>query len=119
MSDPESALGHLAQTVKLSDDAYLVYLSRLIEGVIREKQERFDEAAKAYRAALDAVPRAQAATVMLTATLVRLGRVAEASAVSESFLAPGPPVVDPWRQYRLGEFRSWPSLMERLRGQFR
>ena len=119
MSDPESALGHLAQTVKLTDDAYLVYLSRLIEGVIREKQERFDEAATAYRAALDAVPRAQSATVMLTSTLIRLGRIAEASAVSESFLAPGPPVVDPWRQYRLGEFRSWPSLMERLRGQFR
>jgi tetratricopeptide (TPR) repeat protein len=119
MADPDRALGHLAETVKLTDDAYLVYLSRLIEGVIREKQERFDEAAKAYRAALDTVPRAQAATVMLTATLIRLGRMAEASAVSESFLAPGPPVIDPWRQYRLGEFRSWPALMERLREQFK
>jgi len=57
--------------------------------------------------------------VMLTSTLMRLGRIAEASAVSESFLAPGPPVIDPWRQYRLGEFRSWPSLMTHLREQFR
>ena len=119
LSDPDGALGYVAQTVTLTNDAYLVYLSKLVEGVIRERQDRLDEAAAAYRAALDAVPRAQSATVMLTSSLMRLGRIAEASAVSESFLAPGPPVIDPWRQYRLGEFRSWPSLMTRLREQFR
>jgi tetratricopeptide (TPR) repeat protein len=119
LSDPDGALNHVAQTVTLTNDAYLVYLSKLVEGVIRERQDRLEEAAAAYRAALDAVPRAQSATVMLTSTLMRLGRIAEASAISESFLAPGPPVIDPWRQYRLGEFRSWPSLMTRLREQFR
>jgi tetratricopeptide (TPR) repeat protein len=119
LSDPDGALSYVAQTVTLTNDAYLVYLSKLLEGVIRERQDRLEEAATAYRAALDAVPRAQSATVMLTSTLMRLGRIAEASAVSESFLAPGPPVIDPWRQYRLGEFRSWPSLMTRLREQFR
>ena len=44
--------------------------------------------------------------------------MSEAAQVAESFFEGGPPVVDPWRLYRLGDFRSWPSLMTRLRAEF-
>jgi hypothetical protein len=113
----EQALGHLTLVSQLTTDPFLVHLSRLIEGVVFERQGRDDDAVAAYRAALEVVPRAQTASTMLTARLIKMGRMADAARVAEEFFS-GPPVVDPWRQYRLGDFRSWPSLMKQLRAEF-
>ncbi len=118
MSNGDQAISHLSQAVTLTEDPYLVYLSRLIEGVVRERQGRDDEAIAAYRAALQAVPRAHTASTMLAARLIKMGRLTEASEVAEVFFAPGPPAVDPWRFYRLGDFRSWPAIMKQLRAEF-
>jgi tetratricopeptide (TPR) repeat protein len=118
IANHEQALVHLTQVVKLTDDPYLIYLSRLIEGIVWERQSRDEEAVTAYRAALQAVPRAQSASTMLVARLIKLGRLAEAAQVAEGFFASGPPPADPWRLYRLGDFRSWTSLMTRLRAEF-
>jgi hypothetical protein len=115
IANNEQALGHLLQASQLTDDPFLVHLSRLIEGVVRERQD--EEAVAAYRAALEAVPRAQTASTMLVARLMRMGRVADAAKVAGEFFS-GPTVVDPWRLYRLGDFRSWPSLMKQLRAEF-
>ena len=82
-----------------------------------ERQGRDEDAVAAYRAALQVIPRAQTASTMLTARLIKMGRMADAAKVAEEFFS-GPPVVDPWRQYRLGDFRSWPSLMKQLRAEF-
>ena len=117
ISDNDQALGHLLQVPQLTEDPFLVHLSRLIEGVVRERQGRDDEAVAAYRAALQAVPRAQTASTMLAARLIKMGRLTEAATVAEEFFS-GPTVVDPWRLYRLGDFRSWPSLMQQLRAEF-
>jgi tetratricopeptide (TPR) repeat protein len=119
IANNDAAIDHLSQVQKLTEDPFLVYLSRLIEGIVRERQGQDEEAVTAYRAALRAVPGAQTATTMLIARLIKLGRVREAAQVAESFFEGGPPVVDPWRLYRLGDFRSWPSLMTRLRAEFR
>ena len=119
IANNDAAIGHLSQVQKLTEEPFLVHLSRLIEGIVREREGRDDEAVTAYRAALQAVPGAQTATTMLVARLMKLGRVSEAAQVADSFFEGGPPVVDPWRLYRLGDFRSWPSLMTRLRAEFR
>jgi len=119
IANNDAAMDHLSQVQKLTEDPFLVHLSRLIEGIVRERQGQDEEAVTAYRAALRAVPGAQTATTMLIARLMKLGRVSEAAQVAESFFEGGPPVVDPWRLYRLGDFRSWPSLMTRLRAEFR
>ena len=117
IANNEQALGHLLQVPQLTEDPFLVHLSRLIEGVVRERQGRDDDAVAAYRAALQAVPRAQTASTMLAARLIKMGRLTEAAQIAEEFFS-GPTVVDPWRLYRLGDFRSWPSLMEQLRAEF-
>jgi tetratricopeptide (TPR) repeat protein len=117
IANNEQAIGHLTLVSQLTTDPFLVHLSRLIEGVVRERQGRDEDAVAAYRAALEAVPRAQTASTMLTARLIKMGRLADAAKVAEEFFA-GPPVMDPWRQYRLGDFRSWPALMKELRAEF-
>jgi hypothetical protein len=113
----EKAIGHLSRVSQLTEEPFLVHLSRLIEGVVRERQGRDEDAVAAYRAALQVVPRAQTASTMLTARLIKMGKLADAAKVAEEFFS-GPPVVDPWRLYRLGDFRSWPSLMKQLRAEF-
>ena len=117
ISNNERALGHLLQVPQLTTDPFLIHLSRLIEGVVHERQGQYDDAVAAYRAALQAVPRAQTASTMLAARLIKMGKLAEAAQVAEEFFS-GPTVVDPWRLYRLGDYRSWPSLMEQLRAEF-
>jgi tetratricopeptide (TPR) repeat protein len=118
IANHEAALGHLQQVPKLSTDPFLVHLSHLIEGIVRERQGQDAGAIAAYRAALQVVPRAQTATTMLVARLMKTGRISEAAEVADSFFDDGPPAPDPWRLYRLGDYRSWPALMARLRAEF-
>lgn len=118
IADNDAAIGHLSQVPKLTDDPFLVHLSYLIEGIVRERQGQDEAAITSYRAALKVLPRAQTATTMLVARLMKVGRISEAAQVAESFFDGGSPAADPWRLYRLGDFRSWPALMTRLRAEF-
>jgi tetratricopeptide (TPR) repeat protein len=118
IADNETAIGHLLQVPKLTNDPFLVHLSHLIEGIVRERQGQDEAAIAAYRAALQVVPRAQTASTMLVARLMKIGRISEAAQVADGFFEGGPPGADPWRLYRLGDFRSWPALMTRLRAVF-
>ena len=75
-------------------------------------------------AGLDAVVDAQADGATLDETVdetvdqsTDTTSTVEAAQVAEEFFS-GPTVVDPWRLYRLGDYRSWPSLMEQLRAEF-
>ena len=52
IADNEAAIGHLLQVPKLTDDPFLVHLSHLIEGIVRERQGQDEAAITAYRAAL-------------------------------------------------------------------
>jgi tetratricopeptide (TPR) repeat protein len=116
MGKPDDALTLFERADASSRDPYVVYLSRYFRGQALEKKNQPSEAERAYRAALATVPRAQSATMALSALLVRAGRVQEASALVEESLS-GPPIFDPWREYQPADNRFWPELLTRLRGE--
>ena len=115
MADRDNALRHLTASQAVARDPGIIYLAHLFTGVIRERQGLPDEAIDAYRAALNVVPRAQSATTLLVTRLIIAGRQAEAALLADAFFASGDPPEDPWRLYRLGDFRFFPAYMTALR----
>ncbi len=115
MADRDNALRHLTASQAVARDPGIIYLAHLFTGVIRERQGLPDEAIDAYRAALNVVPRAQSATTLLVTRLLIAGRQAEAALLADAFFASGDPPEDPWRLYRLGDFRLFPAYMTALR----
>jgi tetratricopeptide (TPR) repeat protein len=93
----------------------LRYLGHLYSGWTLAFLGRTDEAVSAYRAALSVVPRAQSATSLLIALLVKTDRLAEAEAAAEEFLVGGVAQVDPWRAYHGGNFAEYGNLVRQLR----
>ena len=71
----------LLQEAAASEDRDLAYLARLFSAALHERQERLDEAAAAYRAAIEGAPSSHAAYVGLSAVLRRTGREDEARTV--------------------------------------
>jgi VWFA-related protein len=115
-------LGRRAEGLALLDtmraresDQTLVYLGQLLRGRVHDALDHVDEAANAYRAALQTWPDAQAPRVGLMTLLFRHGdrpgaeRMAEAiqSAVAQAF--------DPWWQYWQGDYRFYPAAIAALR----
>lgn len=109
----EQALALLAQ-VPPGDDRSQLYLAHLFMGWALEHQKRSEDAIAAFRAALDAVPHAQAATLHAAALLYQSGDRAAADALVESMLSEGKDVVDPWRIYGYGDLRRVPALIAEL-----
>jgi len=111
---PAQALPHLEEALRTSRDPFVTYLANLFTGQVLERQRDTAGAEAAYRRALDAVPRAQAATFSLAALLAVKGMRAEAaSLVSASISAPL--AIDPWRVYGDGDDRFWPERIAALR----
>ena len=110
----EIALEQFEEALTLTEEPFLVYLAAFLSGTIREQQGDRSNAVAAYRAALAAVPRAQAASFAL-ATLLFLGddRV-EAAQVADQAVAP-PLADDPWRSYQRGDFRFWSERLSALK----
>ncbi len=98
-----------------TSDATLKYLGRLFSGWTLARESRVDDAVAAYRAALEVVPRARAATTLLTFVLVMNHRLAEAEAVAGARLSASEVPDDPWRDYPLGDYRAYLGLIDRLR----
>jgi tetratricopeptide (TPR) repeat protein len=115
--EPETALRHISQAQALAPEPYLVFLSYLFAGAVRERQGQDDEAIAAYRAALNVFPRAQSATSLLATRLFGLGRQSEASALADDFFKfySGDLAGDPWCTYRLGDYRLLPTYLAQLR----
>lgn len=109
----DDARRHLA-AVPPGDDPGQLYLAHLIAGWSYEKQHQSDEAIREFRAALAAVPRAQAATLHAAALLYAQGQRADADVMVELMLAEGADVVDPWRLFGYGDFRRVPALIAAL-----
>ena len=97
-----------------ASDPYLLYLTHLFRGQAFDRLERYDAAADAYRAATEAVPGAQTAAIALAVALTRTGLHDEATrvaaAATRNWSTP-----DPFLRYGTGDFRSWRTLMARLR----
>ncbi len=70
----------------------------------------------AFRAALATWPGAQSARVALMTLLVNRGDREEAAALAEATLTASENEFDPWWTYWLGDFRTYPTLLDNLRG---
>lgn len=114
----EPALEHLRQVAPV-DDPGQVYLARLFEGWALQRQDKAADAERAFRQALDAVPRAYTASLMLALHHYRTGNPAEGDALMHDVALADPPVVDPWRIYGYADLRRWPILIRELRAGLR
>ncbi len=119
LAERDAALTHLRAVLEATTDTSLRHLAHLLTGAIRERQGRDADAIAAYRAALDAVPRAQAATTLLAARLLSAGRHGEAAALADTFFDGGAPPADPWLAYRWGNAELPTALLARLRAEIK
>jgi len=110
----DRALAELRRAAPPAADPFLVYLTRYFTGRALEADGDRPAAAAEYRAALQAVPQAQSATLALSAILFVAGSREEAFALTRDATQARPPA-DPWREYVIGENRFLPALIGRLR----
>jgi tetratricopeptide (TPR) repeat protein len=115
----DAALAHFDRVAALTPGGRLRYLAHFYSGWLLGGMERINEAVASYRAALGIVPRAQSASSLLIALLVRHDRLAEAEAAVDEFLAADPATDDPWRSYFLGDYPEYPRLVLALREELR
>jgi len=115
--NPGEALGRFDRAEKLTRDPYVIFLTRYFRGQVSEQRRNWDDAERAYRGAVAAVPHAASATVALAAILARDGRRTEAERLVRDMLAADPPVADPWRGFVHADDRFWPQLVARLRAE--
>jgi len=95
-------------------DPWLLYLARYFGGQTAAARKDVAEAARLYGAALDAMPRAQSASLALAALEIQTGRLREAETVTDAMFSAATPT-DPWREYAHGDDRFWPQLRASLR----
>jgi Flp pilus assembly protein TadD len=107
------ALQHF-QKVEGKGDETLEYLARLFSGWTLAQEGRTDDAIGQYRRALEIVPRARSASTLLTMLLVMNHRLAEAEEVAAALVSASEPADDPWRGYKLGSYRAYQGLIDRL-----
>jgi len=113
--DAAGALGLLTKAESLTRDPWVIYLARYFAGQAAERLDRRADALRLYRGALDAMPRAQSASVALASLLLRGGERTEASSVIQTMLADGVLAPDPWRGFADADDRFWPQLIAALR----
>jgi hypothetical protein len=113
-----NALNHLRAAAEVKE-LYLRYLHGLFEGRAHDRENNLDGAIAAYRRALEAVPHGQTAQLALASALMRSGQQAEATAVTQAALRPGPRPPDPWTSYGQGDMRLWPMIANALEAALR
>ena len=98
-----------------STDKEVQYFSQLIRGQILRALGRSDDAVAAFRAALATWPGAQSARVALMTLLVNRGEREEAAKLAEATQTASENEFDPWWTYWLGDFRTYPAMLDKLR----
>lgn len=98
-----------------STDKEVQYFSQLIRGQILRALGRSDDAVAAFRAALATWPGAQSARVALMTLLVNRGEREEAATLAEATQTASENEFDPWWTYWLGDFRTYPAMLDKLR----
>ena len=115
-------LGQFDRSLKLLEglavspgDLEMRYCALLIRGQALRGSGRLDEAAAAYRSALEAWPGAQSARVALMTLQVSRGNREEAAALADAIQTAPADQYDPWWTYWLGNYRVYPAIVDRLR----
>jgi VWFA-related protein len=98
-----------------SSDQEVRYLADLVRGQILRAHGRSDEAVAAFRAALVTWPGAQSARVALMTLLLSRGDREEAAALAEAAQTASQDQFDPWWTYWLGDYRAYPTILDKLR----
>ena len=111
----EFALDEARTAAKASPDTDVRYLAHHIAGHATQTLGDLAGAEQHYRAALDARPAAQSATLALAALLHARGDGNTASDLVAASIAARPPAPDPWRLFLYGDFPRLPSLIAELR----
>ena len=109
----EDALGTIEQAGQTTDSD-LTYWTQLFRGRILDALNRPD-AETAFRAALEARPSAQSATIGLALTLYKQGRVDDAKQIAGVAKRQPPETSDPWWTYLGGDARFYPRWRAELR----
>ncbi len=116
LGNHERALSLLNESTRISADKELRYFADLVRGQTLRALGRHDEAAAAFRRALETWPGAQSARVALMTLLVNRGNHQEAAALAEAAQTASDEDFDPWWTYWLGDFRAYAAILEKLRG---
>ena len=111
----DRALELLNATTTQTTDKELRYFAELVRGQVLRARGRSDEAVTAFRAALTAWPGAQSARVALMTLLINQGKRDEAAALAEASQTGPADEFDPMWMYWLGDFRAYPTIVEKLR----
>jgi tetratricopeptide (TPR) repeat protein len=111
----DAALAEFDQLPSRTKNVSLRYLGHFYSGWTLASLGRTQEAVAAYKAALGFVPRAQSATSLLVALLVKTDQLSDAEAAAEEFLVADVAPIDPWRTYYGGDFSEYPRLVRQLR----
>ena len=114
LARPDLALPAFARAESLAATAYERYLARLFAGSVFVRSERRPEAITAFQGALDAVPRAQAASLALAPLLIETDAAEEAAEMVEAAMRQ-PLVNDPLSFYYEGD----PTAISRALAQLR
>ena len=115
MGQFDRGLALLQEITTPAADLELRYFTHLIRGQLLRGAGRPDEAAAAFRAALQAWPGAQSARVALMTLQVVRGNRDEAAALAEEVQVAPTDQYDPWWTYFLGDFRIYPAIRGKLR----
>jgi hypothetical protein len=105
------------QAARRAVEPWTIYLAHFLAGLSNARQGHAQDAIREYLAALDAVPRAQSASLALAEVLLR-GTQADtdaAVALVTRSLAEQPDGEDPWRLFEYGEYVRWPALIADVR----
>lgn len=111
----DQALALIDKPLPPNSDRYIQYLTELVRGQILRAQNRPDEAARAFRAALTTWPGAQSARVALMTLLLSRGERQEAATLADAAETAPPDQFDPWWTYWLGDYRAYPAIVAKLR----
>ena len=112
----DKALEVLNGATRKTSDKELLYLADLIRGQVQRARGQHDEAVAAFRSALATWPGAQSSRVALMTLLVNRGDREGAAALAEAAQTASDDEFDPWWTYWLGDFRSYPAMLDHLRG---
>ena len=115
MGQFDRGLALLQEITTPAADLELRYLTHLVRGQLLRGAGRSDDAAAAFRAALEAWPGAQSARVALMTLQVARGSRDEAAALADEVQVAPADQYDPWWTYWLGDYRIYPAILGKLR----
>jgi tetratricopeptide (TPR) repeat protein len=113
-SDFAGGLADLQIAITSSSDPYIVYAGHVFKGFALDSLGQPGEAMAAYESALQVIPYARSAALLLAEGLFTTGHQEEAGELLHTtFSAPAPH--DPWVELSAGDYRFWASDLQQLR----